>query len=99
MPESLALGDQAMTLNGMGIRKATMLKVKVYVAGLYLVGKSGDEYGRGLHVDRHGAGRNEGCLECLVVLPDPAVGGVNGAGPVVEVVLPYRVGDGTLKIE
>ena len=42
MPESLALGDQNMTLNGMGVRKATMLKVKVYVAGLYLGGKSAD---------------------------------------------------------
>jgi len=42
MPESLTLGDQAMTLNGMGLRKATMLKVKVYVAGLYLGAKSAD---------------------------------------------------------
>lgn len=42
MPESLTLGDQAMTLNGMGLRKATMLKVKVYVAGLYLAGKTAD---------------------------------------------------------
>jgi hypothetical protein len=42
MPDSLSLGNQAMTLNGMGVRKATMLKVKVYVAGLYLAGKSAD---------------------------------------------------------
>jgi len=32
----------ALALNGLGLRKATILKVKVYVAGLYLPEKSGD---------------------------------------------------------
>lgn len=42
MPDSVAVNGQTMTLNGMGIRKATFLKIKVYVAGLYLADKSGD---------------------------------------------------------
>jgi len=36
MPDSVTLGDKTLTLNGMGLREATMLKVDVYVAGLYV---------------------------------------------------------------
>ena len=36
MPDTAKFGDTELTLNGMGIREATILKVDVYVAGLYL---------------------------------------------------------------
>jgi len=36
------VGEADLVLNGLGIRKATMLKVKVYVAGLYLAQKASD---------------------------------------------------------
>lgn len=39
-PESMQVADTQLTLNGTGIRKATWLKVKVYVAALYLETKS-----------------------------------------------------------
>jgi hypothetical protein len=42
MPETATVGEQALKLNGMGTRKATFLKVKVYVMGLYLEEKSSD---------------------------------------------------------
>ncbi|HVU01515.1 MAG TPA: chalcone isomerase family protein [Polyangiaceae bacterium] len=42
MPDRLEIGGKLLVLNGMGIRKATFLKVKVYVAGLYLEKKSGN---------------------------------------------------------
>jgi hypothetical protein len=42
VPDSVKAGDAELVLNGLGIRKATMLKVKVYVAGLYLPAKSSD---------------------------------------------------------
>ena len=35
-PDTVRAGETALVLNGMGLRKATFLKVKVYVAGLYL---------------------------------------------------------------
>jgi hypothetical protein len=41
-PDSEKVGDSELMLNGLGIRKATMMDVKVYVAGLYLSEKSGD---------------------------------------------------------
>jgi hypothetical protein len=41
-PDRLKDGTADLVLNGMGIRKATMLKVKVYVASLYLPEKSND---------------------------------------------------------
>lgn len=37
-----SIEEQALVLNGVGIRKATFLNIKVYVAGLYLVEKSSD---------------------------------------------------------
>jgi hypothetical protein len=42
MPERVTVGGQSLTLNGMGLRKATIFSVKVYVAGLYLAASSGD---------------------------------------------------------
>lgn len=41
LPDSVQAGTTALTLNGMGIRKATFVKVHVYVAGFYLPAKSG----------------------------------------------------------
>jgi chalcone isomerase-like protein len=41
-PDSVKAGGSNLVLNGMGIRKATFVKVKVYVAGLYLPQKSVD---------------------------------------------------------
>ncbi len=42
-PDSVKVGNSDLVLNGMGIRDATFLSVKVYVAGLYLPEISGDE--------------------------------------------------------
>lgn len=42
MPDSITVDDTPLVLNGMGIREATILKVDVYVAGLYLERRSGD---------------------------------------------------------
>ena len=42
MPDAVTVNGQVLSLNGMGLRAATFLKVKVYVAGLYLTGKSAD---------------------------------------------------------
>jgi len=41
-PESAKSGAAALQLNGLGIRKATVFAVKVYVAGLYVPQKSND---------------------------------------------------------
>jgi hypothetical protein len=41
-PESAKVGDNDLVLNGLGVRKATMFNVDVYVAGLYLPQKSTD---------------------------------------------------------
>jgi hypothetical protein len=41
-PDSVSAGGGTLALNGLGIRKATMLKVHVYVAGLYLPAASGN---------------------------------------------------------
>lgn len=41
-PDSVKAGDADLVLNGLGLRKATFLKVKVYVAGLYLPRKQSD---------------------------------------------------------
>ena len=40
MPDQATVGDKSLTLNGMGLRTATMMKVKVYVIGLYLKSKT-----------------------------------------------------------
>jgi hypothetical protein len=42
VPDSVNVGGADLALNGLGIRKATFLKVKVYVAGLYLPQKAND---------------------------------------------------------
>jgi len=44
-PDRVKLGGADLALNGLGIRKATFLSIKVYVAGLYLPQKSGDAAG------------------------------------------------------
>ena len=36
LPDTTTVNDSTLKLNGMGVRTKTMLKVKVYVAGLYL---------------------------------------------------------------
>jgi chalcone isomerase-like protein len=41
-PDSLQLDGRALTLNGLGLRQATMLKVNVYVAALYVTKPSAD---------------------------------------------------------
>ena len=40
MPESVTIEGKTLVLNGIGIRKATIFNVKVYVAGFYLETKS-----------------------------------------------------------
>lgn len=41
-PDQATVGDKTLMLNGLGLRTATVLKVKVYVIGLYLEEKSSD---------------------------------------------------------
>jgi Chalcone isomerase-like len=41
-PDGVSADGHALVLNGLGLRKATFLNVKVYVAGLYLPQKSAD---------------------------------------------------------
>lgn len=41
-PETLAVDGETLKLNGLGLREATMLKVDVYVAGLYVASPSKD---------------------------------------------------------
>jgi hypothetical protein len=41
-PDSVKLGTSDLVLNGLGLRKATIFNVRVYVAGLYLPRKSSD---------------------------------------------------------
>ncbi|MDA0702770.1 MAG: chalcone isomerase family protein [Proteobacteria bacterium] len=41
-PDTVAVDGSELSLNGMGVRRATMFDVEVYVAGLYLIEKSGD---------------------------------------------------------
>jgi hypothetical protein len=41
-PDSVKVGGSDLALNGLGIRKATLLRIKVYVAGLYLPRKGSD---------------------------------------------------------
>jgi len=42
LPDQITVEGRTLTLNGMGLREATWLKVDVYVAGLYLETKSSD---------------------------------------------------------
>ena len=41
-PDSVKVGSSELALNGLGIRKATLLRIKVYVAGLYVPKKATD---------------------------------------------------------
>lgn len=42
MPDKVTIDGKELVLNGQGVRKATWLKVKVYVGGLYISSKSQD---------------------------------------------------------
>lgn len=42
LPDRVAVGDKTLVLNGLGLRCATIFKVKVYLAGLYLQSRSSD---------------------------------------------------------
>jgi hypothetical protein len=42
MPDSITVSGKALVLNGMGTREATVLKIDVYVGGLYVEAKSQD---------------------------------------------------------
>jgi hypothetical protein len=42
-PDNVKVADNDLVLNGLGIRKATIFSVKVYVSGLYLSEKSGND--------------------------------------------------------
>lgn len=42
LPDKRRLGDTDLVLNGMGVREATMLKIDVYIAGLYVESRSSD---------------------------------------------------------
>src|ERR1700722_5376421 len=41
-PEQTQADGSTLTLNGLGVRKATLLKINVYVAALYVANPSGD---------------------------------------------------------
>lgn len=41
-PDSISVGGGALVLNGLGLRKATIFNVRVYIAGLYLPQKSSE---------------------------------------------------------
>ena len=42
LPDQLQVSGKTLQLNGLGLREATIFKVRVYVAGLYLEQKSTD---------------------------------------------------------
>jgi hypothetical protein len=42
LPDQLTVQGRVLVLNGMGVREATLLRVHVYVAGLYLEARSSD---------------------------------------------------------
>jgi hypothetical protein len=42
LPDQVSVGGKSLKLNGAGLRQATILKVNVYAAGLYLEKPSGD---------------------------------------------------------
>ena len=42
LDDTLRIGEETVTLAGMGIRTKTFLKIKVYVAGLYMKNRSND---------------------------------------------------------
>ena len=55
LPDSVIVDGKSLVLNGMGIRKATIFNIKVYVAGLYLENKlrSGEEVIRSEQIKRY----------------------------------------------
>lgn len=68
-------------------------------SGGNLIGKT---YGKDcccLHVNGHCPRFNQVFFEAVIILPDPPVGGINGTGPVLEVVLHDGAGDGALQLE
>src|SRR6202021_3002758 len=65
----------------------------------YMVDKPDDEDRGRLHVDRGGANRCEVVLELVIMFPDAAIGGVNGAGPVIEPLLDDHGRDRLLEAE
>src|SRR3954466_8247479 len=64
-----------------------LIRDKQEGSGWDLVMKAGNEEGGRLHVDPHATDAAEIFFEGLVMLPDAAVSRVNGAGPVIEVVV------------
>ena len=54
LPDSITVEGKTLVLNGMGVRKATIFRVKVYVAGLYLenTSRNADEIVRSEQVKR-----------------------------------------------
>jgi hypothetical protein len=42
LPDRVEVGNETLVLNGVGVRTATVFKVKVYLAGLYLQSRSSD---------------------------------------------------------
>ena len=68
-------------------------------AGRDVVEEAHGEDGGGLHVDAHRPDPVQVALEVGVVFPDPSVGRVDGAGPVIPLVLPDGGGDGLLQGE
>jgi chalcone isomerase-like protein len=42
LPDEVSAGGKTLVLNGLGLREATILKVNVYVAGLYVPAKTSD---------------------------------------------------------
>lgn len=42
LPDRVAVGNRTLVLNGLGLRRATIFQVKVYLAGLYLESRSSD---------------------------------------------------------
>ena len=61
--------------------------------------KACDEDGGSLHVDRHGTDAPQVGFELFVMLPDAAVGCINGARPIVEIAVANGRRDSLLQIE
>lgn len=66
-------------------------------AGRDLIGKAGNEHRSSFHVYGHGSYFLQVSFKIAVVFPYPAVGGVNGAGPVIFSVIPDAGGNSLLE--